>query len=101
MQLIWLNAAGSVLCRGEEVRSSHNLTCDYEAIAYYDTDEERSVAPVDVEGHQLLYRARRGGLYDPDRGRQTVNALNEPILRRIEKSGLFHPEKGMAEHDGI
>ena len=103
VQLIWLNAAEPVVCRGEEIRSQSpphlRLRC-HRVLRYRRGNEAwRRLMSKNIN----YYIGLDASAYSTPSTAvdKTVNALNEPILHRIETSGLFHLETGIAEHDGI
>jgi tetratricopeptide (TPR) repeat protein len=102
VQLLSLNPPAVSYAAAKALASGHSLNCDYDAIGYYDNDEERSwnllmsrkityYIAVDPSVHKIP-----STLVDT-----TVNQLNEPIRRRIEKSGLFELEPGLDGYEGI
>ena len=102
VQLIWLNAPGLSYAAAKRFAPSRRLTCDYDAIAYYDTDEETAWRRLMSKNINYYIGLDASTYSTPSTAvDRTVNTLNEPILQRVETSGLFHPEAGVAEHHGI
>jgi hypothetical protein len=102
VQLLWLNPPGVSYAATKKFAPHRQLTCDYDAIAYFDSDEALAWNRL-MSRHITYYIALDSTAYalpstEVDR---TVNQLNEPILDRIEASGLFQLEPGIAEHHGI
>ncbi len=102
VQLLWLNAPGVSYAAAKRFAPAHRLICDYDAIAYYDTDENTAWSRLmsrNVTYHVGLEASSYATPETPVD--KTVNALNERILDRVETSGVFQAEAGMPEHSGV
>ncbi len=96
VQLLWLNAPGVSYAASKKLAPAHRLTCDYDAIDYYDGDER--AAWTRLLGRKLVYYVSLdASAYEipPDPVYTTINALNQPILKRIETSGQFQLEPAL------
>ena len=102
VQLLWLNPPGVSYAAAKQFAPDHRLTCDYDAIAYFDTDENTAWARV-MSRNILYYIGLDASAYVTPETHldQTVNALNESILNRLERSGMFQLEASIPEHNGI
>jgi hypothetical protein len=102
VQLMWLNAPGVSYAASKQLAPSSRLRCDFDAVAYYDTNEEVAWNNLMAKNLRYYVSMRTGSYEIPMTGAgQTTNALNERILQRAERSGLFQLEAPLAEHPGI
>ena len=101
VQLIWMNAP-AVSYAAAKRAAPRRLTCDYDAIAYYDSDADAAWARLMARNVSYYIGIDSSAYAVPATSiDRTLNQLNAPILKRVERSGLFRREAGIAEHNGV
>ena len=102
VQLAWMNAPAVSYAAAKIFAPQNTLHCDYEAIAYYDTDEHEAWRRV-LSRNTVYFVAMDPSTYTvPSQPVDRIaNQLTGPILTRVENSGLFQLEHGIPEHSGI
>lgn len=102
VQLLWLNPPAVSYAAAKALAPRHALNCDFDAIGYYDNDEDRAWNQL-VSKKIAYYIAVNSAVYQTPSTTvdMTLNQLNEPILKRVEGSGLFQLEPGVEGHEGI
>jgi tetratricopeptide (TPR) repeat protein len=102
VQLLWLNAPAASYAAAKAFSSRSAVACEYEALAYFDPNEDEAWHRV-ISTRTRYFVGVEPGAYGipPDAVYETANKLNGQILQRVERSGLFRLEHHIDEHKGV
>jgi tetratricopeptide (TPR) repeat protein len=102
VQLLWLNPPAISFAAAKALAPRRALNCDFDAIGYYDNDEDKAWANL-MSKQVAYYIAVDPAVHQvpPRPVDLALNQMNAGLLKRIQSSGLFQREPGIDGYPGI